>query len=219
MAYAGSWNRLIHTINRRIAESFTYRGRVIDLGCGACPYREIILRQADEYIGVDWSSDGEGCVDVLADINQPLPFPDRHADVVVAFQVMEHLPEPARFLSECNRILALDGTLILAVPFMWQVHDAPHDYYRFTRHGLLYLLEQAGFREIEVRENTGFWQMSVLKFNYYTRRFARGPLQYLFAPSWWLAQRVAPLLDRLDWYPQETASYAVSAKKTEEQIR
>ena len=215
MAYAGSWNRLILTINRRIAESFTYRGRVIDLGCGACPYREIILRQADEYIGVDWAASGPGepCVDIVADITAPLPFPDGHADMVVAFQVLEHLPEPARFLAECHRVLAAEGTLILAVPFMWQVHDAPRDFYRFTRYGLAYLLEQAGFVEIDIRENSGFWQMWVLKFNYYSRRFARGPIQYLFAPFWLLAQAIAPVLDRIDRYPQETVSYVASARK------
>lgn len=215
MAYAGSWNRLILSINRRIAESFTYRGRVIDLGCGACPYREIILRQADEYIGVDWAGGGPGesCVDVVADITAPLPFPDGHADMIVAFQVLEHLPEPARFLAECQRVLTADGTLILAVPFMWQVHDAPRDFYRFTRYGLAYLLEQAGFVEVDIQENSGFWQMWVLKFNYYSRRFARGPLQYLAAPFWLLAQAVAPALDRLDRYPQETVSYVASARK------
>jgi SAM-dependent methyltransferase len=215
MGYRGSWNSLIHSINLRLAEGLTYRGRVIDLGCGACPYKEIILRQADEYIGVDWTNSAHGgaCVDVFADLAQPLPFPDEHADTIVAFQVLEHLPEPARFLAECNRVLREDGTLILVVPFMWHVHEAPHDFYRFTRYGLEYLLTKAGFAHVEVTENSGFWQTWVLKFNYYTRRLARGPLRYLFAPVWWLGQAVAPALDRLDPYPEETASYTAQARK------
>jgi predicted TPR repeat methyltransferase len=49
-------NFLIHNINKKIAQSLPYSGRVIDLGCGIAPYKEDILKVADEYIGVDWKS-------------------------------------------------------------------------------------------------------------------------------------------------------------------
>jgi SAM-dependent methyltransferase len=207
------YNRRIHAINARIAARLPYKGRVIDLGCGSAPYKRTILQVADEYIGVDWDHNrhDRSAVDVTADLMQPLPFPDHHADTVVAFQVLEHLPEPGRFLAECHRILVPGGRLFLTVPFMWHVHEAPHDYYRYTRYGLQYLLDKGGFVSIDIVENTGFWQTFVLKFNYHTRRYARGPLWLLFAPFWWLGQAVAPILDRYDRRPQETASYTVIA--------
>jgi len=191
------------------------RGRVVDLGCGTAPYKNDILKVAKEYIGVDWENSfhDQSHVDIFANLCEPLPLEDQFADTVVSFQVLEHLPEPYVFLKEAHRILSPDGTIIITVPFMWHVHEAPHDYYRFTRHGLEYLLNKAGFVEIIIKENTGYWQMSVLKFNYYTAAFARGPLRWLFVPIWYAGQRVSPVLDKLCWVPTETASYTVVARK------
>ncbi len=208
-------NFLIHDINRRTAVEQTYIGRVLDLGCGTAAYKEIILRTADEYIGVDWENSlhEQSCVDVRADLTKPLPFADDYADVAVSFQVMEHLPEPAAFLSESFRVLKPGGKIILTTPFMWGIHEAPYDYFRYTRYGLEYLLAGAGFVDISVQESTGFWQTFVLKFNYHTTKFARGPLTLALIPIWWLGQKIAPILDRYDRHPEEAASYTSIAVK------
>jgi SAM-dependent methyltransferase len=173
------------------------------------------LRVAREYIGVDWtkSSHDQGNVDVICNVSSRLPFPDNIADVVTAFQVMEHLPEPAVFLAESYRILRPGGGLFITVPFMWHVHEGPYDYYRYTRYGLEYLLSKSGFMNITIRENTGFWQTVVLKFNYHMTRFAFRPVRYLFIAVWWVGQTLAPLFDRLDPHGEETASYTVLAEK------
>jgi SAM-dependent methyltransferase len=193
------------------------KGRVVDLGCGAAPYREDIIKVASEYIGVDWTNSLHGLsnVDIVANLCEPLPLQDGVADAVTSFQVMEHLSEPVLFLSEVYRILKPGGLLFITVAFMWHVHEAPHDYFRYTRHGLEYLLKKTGFVEIEIWENTGFWQMWVLKFNYHTERYARGLLRFVWIPIWWLAQILSPILDRYDKCPQETAGYTVVARKPE----
>lgn len=210
-------NWLIHKINNRLIVEYKdlFLGRVADLGCGESPYKEDLLETASEYVGVDWenSAHDQSNVDVFADLCEPLPFHDGYADTVVSFQVMEHLAKPGNFLAECSRILRYGGTFFLTVPFMWHVHEAPHDYFRYTRFGLHYLLEQHGFCEISIKETSGFWQMMVLKFNYHTVRFARGPLRLFWIPVWWFGQAIAPHLDRLDPHPEETASYAVVARK------
>jgi len=210
-------NFLIYRINRRRAEAWSYRGRVVDLGCGKAPYKEIILRTADEYIGVDWKNGmhDHGNVDIFADLSRRLPFADTWADTVVSFQVLEHLPEPGVFLSECYRILQPGGTLLMTVPIMWHVHEAPYDYFRYTRHGLQYLLEKSGFSKITIEEETGFWQMWWLKFNYHTTCFARGPFKYFWYPVWWLTQIVAPWMDKLNrgTGKGQTTHYAIQAKR------
>lgn len=210
-------NWLIHRINNglivRHRDLFT--GRVVDLGCGVAPYKADLLATASEYVGVDWENslhDG-GNVDVVADLCARLPLDDDSADTVVSFQVMEHLAEPGAFLEECFRILRNGGVIFLTVPFMWHIHEAPHDYFRYTRFGLEHLLGKHGFSDISVSETTGFWQTMVLKFNYHTVRFAWGPLRLLWVPVWWTGQTVAALLDRIDPHPEETASYAVVARK------
>jgi len=210
-------NWLAHKINNESLEEHLhlFKGRVVDLGCGTAPYKTDILTVADEYIGVDWkNSFHDQCnVDIFASLTEPLPIEDEFADIVSSFQVMEHLPESSDFLSECFRIFKPGGNLFLTIPFMWHVHEAPHDYYRYTRHGLEYLLNKNGFSAIEVKERTGFWQMTGLKFNYYTTSFSNGIWQWLFIPLWWLVQKTTPTLDRLDPRPTETAFYSVSAKK------
>ena len=210
-------NWLIMKINNTAFEqgSHVIKGRVVDLGCGTAPYKTDILAKADQYIGVDWENSllDQTHVDVFANLSERLPFEDGYADTVVAFQVMEHLPEPGFFLSECHRILRPGGALFLTVPFMWEIHDAPHDYYRYTRYGLEYLLSKAGFCDREVREMAGYWQTSILKFNYHTARTAGRVRRLLWLPVWYLGQVLAPALDRHDGHPQETSSYSVIARK------
>ena len=209
-------NSLIVAINKRIASSLDYKGRVVDLGCGVAPYKKLIQQSAaKEYVGVDWdgSPHDSSNVDVFADITKEIPLEADYADTVCSFQVMEHLPDPDGFLDECFRILKPGGRLFITTPFMWHVHEAPHDYYRFTRYGLEHLLSKHGFVDVTVTENTGFWQTWILKFNYHSCRYAIGPLRCFWIPVWFLGQMLAPILDRFDWNPRETASYTSVATK------
>jgi SAM-dependent methyltransferase len=212
-----SHNWLVYKINNDsfLAHAKHIRGRVIDLGCGLCPYRADILSLANEYIGVDWDASyhSDEFVDIKTDLSQRLPFDEGYADTIVAFQVLEHLPDPCGFLSECFRVLNSDGVLYMTVPFMWPLHESPYDYYRYTCYGLAYLLKRVGFDVIEITKDTGFWQTFVLRFNYHTHRFARGPLRYIFIPIWFTGQILAPLLDRIDGDYSETGMISVIAVK------
>lgn len=210
-------NFLIHRIKREYLETLDYQGRVVDLGCGKAFYKDMILKTATEYVGVDWenSMHEQGHVDVFTDLTQRLPFDDVYADTVVSFDVLEHLPEPDFFLGECNRILKAKGVLLITVPFMWHVHEEPHDYFRYTKYGLQYLLEKNGFSQVTVEELTGFWQMWSLKFNYQTCGFAKGPLRYVWYPIWWFTQTIATFLDKVNFSSGQTALYGVRARKNE----
>jgi SAM-dependent methyltransferase len=213
--YSHNWLALQINNNALKGVINNIRGRVVDLGCGTAQYKTDISSVADEYIGIDWENSlhDQSQVDIFANLCETLPLESRCADTVVSFQVLEHLPEPYIFLKEAYRILQPGGKIIITAPFMWHVHEAPYDYYRFTRYGLQYLLNKAGFIDIAINENTGYWQTSVLKFNYYTTRLARGPLRLLFIPLWYAGQILSPFLDKLHWVPTETASYTVIAKK------
>lgn len=163
------FNRLILKIEREAIESFEYAGDVVDLGCGTAGYRDFIRRSGARYTGVDWahSLHGTDSADIVADLTADFPLESECADVVTAFQVLEHIPNPAHFLSECERLLRPGGRLFLTTPFMCHIHEAPHDYYRFTRYGLAHLVTQAGLTVETIEESTGFWHTWVLKFNYH----------------------------------------------------
>jgi SAM-dependent methyltransferase len=71
--------------------------------------------------------------------------------VVLCSEVLEHLPRPDRAIAELRRVLKPQGTLVLTVPFLRRHHAAPHDYFRFTEHGLRRLLEEAHLSVEELR--------------------------------------------------------------------
>jgi SAM-dependent methyltransferase len=196
------------------------KGVVYDLGCGTRPFEAEIRARADKYVGVDWEHSYHGRhADILADLNETLPIDDASADAVIALSVLEHLREPEQMLRESFRILRPGGFIYIGVPFQWEVHEAPHDYYRFTRHGLEYLLGKTGFVAIDVEENSGFWTTWILKLNYQTGRLLRGPaplrllIHACLLPLWLLDQGVAPVLDRMFPAPSETQGYNAIAIK------
>ena len=207
-------NFLIRRIARKHAEGLVYRGRVLDLGCGKAPYKDIIMEMADEYIGVDWENVRDRSrVDVFSDLSKPLPFDNDFADTIVSFEVLEHLPEPDNFLSECHRVLRPGGYLLMTAPFIWHVHEEPYDYYRFTKYGLEYLLRKNRFSEVSIEEKTGAWLMLALMFNYHTTSLARGPIKYILYLIWWCTQVFGFLMDKVNPGYGRTVLYTIQARK------
>lgn len=216
-------NWLVYSLNDEYLKKFIplYGKLIYDFGCGEMPYKHFFLQYAEEYVGVDWSNTQHKLTaDIVADLNQPLPIDDEAADTIVSFSVLEHLREPQVMISEAHRILKQGGYIILQVPWQWWVHEAPHDYYRYTPYGLKYLFEKAGFSEINVEPSSGFFTMWFLKFNYFSSRFIIGtkPLKCLIKaflyPVWYILQLVAPFLDKLDRnWELEAQVYWVTAKK------
>jgi SAM-dependent methyltransferase len=210
-------NWLAYYINNK---SFTQvanliKGIVLDVGCGEKPFKEEIEKLSDAYFGVDWplTFHKQNEIDVYADISEGFPFKNESADTIVSFQVMEHLAEPEIFLRESYRVLRKKGKIILTTPFMWGIHEPPHDYYRYTEYGLKYLLEKTGYKDVHITSNTGYWIMAGLRLNYHMNRNRRGLLSSLFPSIFWVVQKIALILDRLNFDPIDTASYTATAER------
>jgi SAM-dependent methyltransferase len=124
--------------------------RVIDIGAGEAPYRELFGHL--EYVTVDWSDsyhEGAKEADVIASA-ESIPLPDESFDAAVMTEVLEHLPDSTAALKEAARILRPGGQLFLTVPFVWPLHEMPHDYYRLTPSALRQHLDAAGFDVIDL---------------------------------------------------------------------
>lgn len=132
------------------------RGRVLDAGAGRGAYRDLLLNHADEYVGMDVGS--SSATAVVGDA-QSLPFSDASFDTVFCSQVLEHVPEPWLALNEFRRVLKPGGALILSVPHISWLHNEPHDYYRYTRHGLSFLTKKAGFLQPSITPAGGLFSL------------------------------------------------------------
>ncbi|MES0873765.1 class I SAM-dependent methyltransferase [Sinimarinibacterium thermocellulolyticum] len=121
--------------------------RLLDIGC-ADRWVEHALAPGVQYLGLDYPPTGEALYHarpcVFADAAR-LPFASSSVDVVTLFEVVEHLRFPREALSEAGRVLRPGGCLLLTIPFLYPIHDAPHDYQRYTAHGLRRDLEACGF--------------------------------------------------------------------------
>jgi len=124
-------------------------GSLLDIGCGSKPYRSLF--NVDAYIGLDIDSDNSrkrGIADQLYDGGE-FPFPNDFFDSALCNQVLEHVFNPDEFLSEIKRVLKPRGKLLLTVPFVWDEHEQPYDFARYSSFGLRALLERQGFKIIE----------------------------------------------------------------------
>lgn len=121
-------------------------GLVLDIGCGD-RWLEALVRERAHYVGLDSIATGAtlygASPDLFADATM-LPIKEDSVDCVVLLEVLEHLEHPRRALHEIVRVLRPGGRLLLSMPFLYPIHDAPHDFQRYTRHGLERELRAAG---------------------------------------------------------------------------
>ncbi len=196
-----------------LAGSLPAGARVLDAGAGEGKYKHLF--HSARYTGLDlavgdqrWDYAG---LDVLGDLTR-LPFADATFDACLSIVTLEHVREPAAVVAEMGRTLKRGGRLLLVVPQDWEVHQAPHDYFRYTRYGVRHLLEQAGFARIEVESGGGYFRLM-------GRRMLNG-LQFFKGISIVLGALLLlpggllfPLLDPLDRERNFTLGYLCTATK------
>lgn len=132
-------------------------GRLLDLGCGKAPLYGAYASLVDDVVCVDWpkSLHGSSYLDLACDISKPLPFFDSSFDTIVLSSVLEHVPTPDRLWEEMARVLAPGGVIIMNSPFLYAIHEAPNDYYRFTEYALLRSAENAGLQVAHIDATGG----------------------------------------------------------------
>jgi SAM-dependent methyltransferase len=136
------------------------RGNMIDVGCGSKPYQPIFHPYVDSYFGIDYPPTatvnyGEktkadlfvDCTDTKLDANS--------YDTMLSTQVIEHIYDTKKYIAECYRILKKDGIGIFTIPFLWQCHAEPFDYFRFTKYAIERQFREQGFEILELRPLEG----------------------------------------------------------------
>jgi SAM-dependent methyltransferase len=209
-------NRWIVRRNREDAARLAplCRGELLDIGCGDKPYEDLIRPYVTRYVGFDHPDTlhSHDTVDVWG-TSTDLPFPDRSFDTVVAFQVLEHVEEPGATVREAFRVLRPGGVFIVTTPFMWGVHEAPRDFYRYTEYGLRHVLSTAGFAEIEIEAQSGVWIMLGLRFSYFLEPWSQSRWRPLVLALQWLAQSLGARLDKAFRVETDTVGYVTVARR------
>jgi SAM-dependent methyltransferase len=231
MRYSGIAYRLPRSVRRHIlhfeceiedavrgfAGKLPKGARVLDAGAGESQYAQYFSQQ--RYCAVDLAV-GDAAwdysrLDAVADLTA-LPFANGSFAAALHLVTVEHLREPGCALAEIARALGAGGVLLIAAPHEWEVHQAPHDYFRYTRYGLAYLLEKAGLEICELRPVGGYFRLLA-------RRLLNG-LQFFSGGVRWLGflpaaiflvppALILPFLDFLDGDRNFTLGYICTARK------
>jgi SAM-dependent methyltransferase len=153
----GSTRFLVRRLQRRFITKETEGKKfcvVVDIGCGTAPYRKFIVHE--KYIGVDIENRGGVPDEIIADVNEGIPLPDATADLVLCTETLEHTKRPHAVVFELWRITKSGGMVLLTIPMVWPVHEAPYDFFRYTNYGLEYLFKGAGFTSVRIEASNGY---------------------------------------------------------------
>ncbi len=194
-------------------------GDVLDIGCGNKPYQYLFTHNITSYSGCDNHQSPMGNVDFICEANQ-IPKPSESYNTIFSTQLIEHVADHSSVLAEAYRLLKPDSYLILSCPLYWPLHGEPHDYFRFTSHGLRFLLSNAGFKTIEILSNGGTWatagQAMVHAFEFSeSKNLVFRLLRFGFyrLRGIWLANSIFKWLDKKENNQISTINYVIVAKK------
>jgi SAM-dependent methyltransferase len=191
--------------------------RVLDAGAGEGQYAHYFAPH--RYCGVDLAVGDTawdyGKLDAVADLGA-LPFRTESFDAALHIVTIEHLREPACALAEIARTLRRGATLLIAAPHEWEVHQAPHDYFRYTRYGLAYLLEKSGYEVVEMQPAGGYFRLLARRLLNGLQFFTGGIRWLCFIPAAILLvppALILPFFDSLDRDRNFTLGYICKARK------
>lgn len=156
---------------RKIGANIT--GKTLDIGCGTKPYMKFFKHS--EYVGLEYDT-GIDQDKKTADYyynGDNFPFKDASFDSAVCNQVLEHVFNPEIFLSEINRVLKLNGKLLITVPFVWDEHEQPYDYARYSSFGLEHIIVKKGFTIISHIKSIRDFRVIIQLMNAYLYKITR----------------------------------------------
>ncbi|MNU79750.1 hypothetical protein D3C71_693670 [compost metagenome] len=144
------------------------KGKLLDFGCGSKPYKHMF--EVDEYIGTDIEVSGHSHknehIDVYYDGNT-LPFEENTFDSILCSEVFEHLFNLEEMLDELHRVLKPGGFMLITVPFVWDEHEIPYDFGRYSSFGLTFLMEKHRFKVEESFKSTTYFETIIQMRNAY----------------------------------------------------
>lgn len=133
------------------------KGVVLDAGSGNGErYKKFF--KFEKYLTLDIKPDSGA--DIIGSVEN-IPLENNSVDSVISTQVLEHVKNPQKAVSEFYRVLKSRGHCLVTVPQLNELHEEPNDYFRFTRFGLEEIFRFAGFKIILIDQRGGFWSANM----------------------------------------------------------
>ena len=218
----------------RLAATIPTGYRVLDVGSGTAPYRNLFPHckyfTQDPTQNEDWQNrDGQSYSHIdypctLSEIN-----PDQQFDVILCTEVLEHTPDPFDTLKQISRLLKQNGHLIISFPLWSQIHMEPNHFYGgFTKYWVERFFPEHDLQVKKIEKQGGFFKYYGLNSTRMAKLLLPSKLgkntfiRILIWPLWVpvavlfgvLLPVICYYLDPLDKSDRWTLGYKIEARKT-----
>jgi 2-polyprenyl-3-methyl-5-hydroxy-6-metoxy-1,4-benzoquinol methylase len=143
---------------------------------------------------LDISQNLSNSLDYVTRIDGPLPvglIGQGGFDLLVLTEVLEHVPDWAMAFQNLAALLKPDGHCIVTTPFIYMLHEEPHDYWRATEHALRKFALDNGMDVVFSRRNGGGWDvLGTLVCSTSVCRRKKNLVSYMGLFPVWLAHRI-----------------------------
>ena len=144
-------------------------GKILDIWCWSKPYKDL-FKNTESYVWIDvvqsWHNHRHSKVDKHFN-GKDVPYNDDEFDNIVIFEVIEHVFEIDHLLNEMKRVLRKNWQILATIPFVWDEHEIPYDFARYSSFGLRHLFERHGFEVIKTHKYLNNGQLFALLINNY----------------------------------------------------
>jgi SAM-dependent methyltransferase len=147
---------ILRTCEDEAVSTLSLTGRVLDLGGhkGSSYFSRLKSEMPVEVANFDSMQEGthktSSCADHVFDFEYPFPLEGESFNAVLSINVLEHIYNYTNVLTETYRILQKGGSFYIAVPFFFNIHGSPNDYFRYTESALERMLRDAGFTDVRI---------------------------------------------------------------------
>lgn len=188
----------INTIYKDIKNTIpAYKGNVLDVGCGQSPYKYLLDANATKYFGIDIVDADKfdyNNKDITPFNGEDIPFEDNKFDAVICTEVLEHVYNYPKLISEMHRVMKPGATGIVTIPWSARYHYMPWDFFRYTPSTQKNMF--AAFSSVESKPrgtdvSTIIAKLIVL---YVRSLMPKHAWKYIFIPFWLLMMPVMGIL-------------------------
>lgn len=145
-------------INKDIKNNLHYLvGKVADFGGTKLGDRSFKIKKNNlinnvNYINLDQKSDP----DILANLND-IPVEAGFYDSFLLIETLEHIDDIVKSINEIKRVVKSDAIGLISMPFLYQIHEAPEDFRRWTKKKIVSFFNDNGFKILLIKENGGYF--------------------------------------------------------------